>query len=70
MEIEKVLFEDYEKISDLNKRNNLSILEKLDWENLWKKIHIFDENSDWTIGWKLVNEKYNCWNLSKYPLYF
>ena len=37
MKIEKVLFEDYEKISDLNKRNNLSILEKLDWENLWKK---------------------------------
>ena len=29
------------KISELNKRNGLAILEKLDWYNLWKKNHTF-----------------------------
>lgn len=56
MKIEKVAFEDYEKISELNKRNGLAILEKLDWYNLWKKNPYFCENKDWIIGWKLVNQ--------------
>ena len=37
MEIEKVLFQDFENLIELNKRNNLNSLERNDWENLWKK---------------------------------
>ena len=35
MEIEKVLFQDFENLIELNKRNNLNSLERHDWENLW-----------------------------------
>ena len=55
MKIEKILFEDFEKIIDLNHRNNLTTLQRSDWENLWKKNPYFLLNNDWTIGWKLVN---------------
>ena len=40
MLIEKILFEDFERIIELNHRNNLNTLQKNDWENLWKKILI------------------------------
>lgn len=56
MLIEKILFEDFEKIIDLNYRNNLNTLQKLDWENLWKKNPYFSLNKDWTIGWKLIDK--------------
>ena len=56
MKIEKILFEDFEKIIDLNHRNNLTTLQRSDWENLWKKNPYFLLNNDWTIGWKLVDE--------------
>ena len=56
MLIEKILFKDFEKIIELNHRNNLNTLQKSDWENLWKKNPYFSLNNDWTIGWKLVDE--------------
>ena len=56
MLIEKILFEDFEKIIELNHRNNLSTLQRFDWENLWKKNPHFLVNKDWTIGWKLVDK--------------
>ena len=37
MLIEKILFDDFEKIVELNYRNNLTTLQRTDWENLWKK---------------------------------
>lgn len=56
MEIEKVLFQDFENLIELNKRNNLNSLERHDWENLWKKNPYFSRNNNWTIGWKLINK--------------
>ncbi len=56
MEIEKVLFQDFENIIELNKRNNLNSLERPDWENLWKKNPYFLLNDHWTIGWKLIDK--------------
>ena len=57
MKIEKVYLEDYQKIVELNERNNLLSLEKLDWENLWKKNpYLRNNKTEWTIGWKLTNE--------------
>ena len=56
MLIKKILFDDFEKIAELNHRNNLTTLQRTDWENLWKKNPYFLINNDWTIGWKLVDE--------------
>ena len=56
MEIEKVLFQDFENLIELNKRNNLNSLERHDWENLWKKNPYYSRNNNWTIGWKLINK--------------
>ena len=56
MLIEKILFNDFEKIVELNYRNNLTTLQRTDWENLWKKNPYFSLNNDWTIGWKIVDE--------------
>ena len=57
MEIEKVLFEDFEKISELNKRNNLITLNKHDWINLWNKNPYFSQTNGWIIGWKLLDKE-------------
>ena len=57
MEIEKVLFEDFEKISELNKRNNLITLNKDDWINLWNKNPYFGQTNEWIIGWKLLDKE-------------
>ena len=56
MLIEKILFEDFEKIIELNHRNNLNTLRKQIGKIYGKKILISHLNKDWTIGWKLVDE--------------
>ena len=57
MKIEKVHLDDYHEIVKLNDKNNLISLERLDWENLWKKNPYLENNKiKWTIGWKLLNE--------------
>ena len=56
MKIEKVLFEDYGKISELNKRNNLITLNKHDWINLWSNNPYFNHTNGWIIGWKLLDK--------------
>lgn len=57
MKIEKVLFDDFEKISELNKRNNLITLNKHDWINLWNKNPYFSRSNEWIIGWKLLDKE-------------
>ena len=58
MKIEKVDLEDYQKIVKLNNENNLTSLEKADWENLWiKNPFLLEKKIEWTLGWKLINEK-------------
>ena len=57
MKIEEVLFEDFEKISELNNRNNLITLNKYDWINLWNKNPYFSQTNGWVIGWKLLDKK-------------
>ena len=55
MEIKKVLFQDYQEILILTKKNNLDILDEEDWKNLWIKNPFFNENKEkWTVGWKAV----------------
>lgn len=70
MEIEKVLFEDFEKISELNKRNNLITLNKHDWINLWNKNPYFNQTNEWIIGWKLLDKEKIVGTCLNIPLIF
>ena len=60
MKFEKLTLENYEETKNLSERYGLKVLEKTHWENIWKKNpFIIDLGKEWTIGWKLINEKNN-----------
>ena len=60
MKFEKLTLENYEETKNLSEKYGLKVLEKTHWENIWKKNpFIIDLGKEWTIGWKLINEKNN-----------
>ena len=56
MKIEKVSLNDYQEISEINKKNYIDILNENDWRNIWQKNPYFiKKNQDWIIGWKITD---------------
>jgi len=57
MKIEKVSLNDYQEISEINKKNYLDILNESDWRDIWEKNpYYIKKDQDWTIGWKITDK--------------
>lgn len=55
MDLREANYNDYNEVKKLHFRNNIKILDKLEWMNFWKKNPLINNNKNkFPIGWVLV----------------
>tara|TARA_A100001011_G_scaffold393080_1_gene482063 strand:+ start:3348 stop:4424 length:1077 start_codon:yes stop_codon:yes gene_type:complete len=58
MKIDKLTLNNYEEVKLLSTKYKLNVLEKDDWENIWKNNpYILNTQKDWINGWVLKNDQ-------------
>jgi len=67
-EVREAEFADYEKIAALLVRNGLAVKGREQWEHLWRNSPVYQQHSDWPIGWVVENGQEIVGFLGNIPL--
>jgi len=69
MILREVSHKDYKKIKELFKRNNLNMISRGRWKNLWLKNPILKKNKKkWVKGWIIENKKKVVGHVGNFPM--